>query len=233
MPALEGESKGLSTLGLATDDFNGVTSNWLSNGTVTILLGNGDGTFQPPQSYPVGSTPDLIATADFNGDQFPDLAVACAQDGRLVVLMRNGDGTFAPATRYALGTQLFGVVAVDLDNSTDIVVSDLVGALVTLLDNGDGTFRPPLSTPLTVGSNAQAVVTGDFNGDGRPDLVTVNGITDTVQVLLGNGDGTFTPPSPSCSAAPPSIPRTSRWATPTSTVGPISGPARRATPLLS
>src|SRR5262249_3989943 len=68
--------------------------------TLSILLGNGDGSFRPPQTFAVGVAPSSIAVADFNGDGIPDLAVANSQSDNVSVLLGNGDGTFAPAQNY-------------------------------------------------------------------------------------------------------------------------------------
>ena len=71
--------------------------------TVSVLLGNGDGTFQPQVTYAVGLGPDAIVAGDFNGDGRTDLAVANGSDGTVSVLLGNGDGTFQPQVTYAVG----------------------------------------------------------------------------------------------------------------------------------
>src|SRR5207245_3543929 len=93
---------------IAVGDFNGdgkldlaVTDN--ANNTVSVLLGNGDGTFQAAQTVPVGTNPALVAVGDFNGDGKPDLAVSNVVSNTVSVLLGNGDGTFLPALNFPVG----------------------------------------------------------------------------------------------------------------------------------
>jgi hypothetical protein len=204
-----------STLGLVTGDFNGdgrldlavVNSGSLPNyaGTVSVLLGNGDGTFQPAVNYAVGTMPSAIVAGDFNGDGHLDLAVDNFDDNTVSVLLGNGDGTFQPAANYTVGQRPWGLVTGDFtgDGHLDLAVADaggydqngnpLPGEVSILLGNGDGTFQP--SQQYAVGILPRAIVAGDFNGDGHLDLAVANlGVfhsASTVSVLLGNGDGTF------------------------------------------
>jgi hypothetical protein len=193
-------------------------------GEVSILLGNGDGTFQPGATYVVGS---LMATAivagDFTGDGHLDLAVAGtdyynftgATPGAVYMLLGNGDGTFRPGATYAVGNNPDAIVAGDFtgDGKLDLAVPDwgiayFVGAVWVLLGNGDGTFQPPVTYAVggtQIGVLPSALVAGDFTGDGRLDLAIVNIGADTVSVLLGNGDGTFVDPS-QLAAAPRATP---------------------------
>jgi hypothetical protein len=181
---------------VAVGDFNGdgkldlaVADN---GGGVSVLLGNGDGTFQPAVSYAAGSIPWSVAVGDFNGDGKLDLAVANAGSDNVSVLLGNGDGTFQPAVNYAAGVSPNSVAVGDFngDGKLDLALADNGGGVSVLLGNGDGTFQPAVS--YAAGTFPYSVAVGDFNGDGKLDLaVADNG--GGVSVLLGNGDGTFQP----------------------------------------
>jgi hypothetical protein len=171
-----------------------------SDNTVSVLLSNGDGTFQPQVTYAVGTYPDAIVAGDFTGDGHLDLAVANYGSNDVSVLLGNGDGTFQPQVTYAAGFGPGPIVAGDFngDGHLDLAVGNLNyyrGSTVSvLLGNGDGTFQPEVT--YAVGTSPNAMVAGDFTGDGHLDLAVVIS-TDTgevpgaVSVLLGNGDGTF------------------------------------------
>jgi len=177
-----------------------------SNGhAIGVLLGNGDGSFQPPVIYASGgSRVTSMTVADVNGDGKPDLLVAeSASDleGAVGVLLGNGDGTFQPASMFPTGT--FGarfLVVADLngDGKPDLTITDNPdtgqepGVVGVLLGNGDGTFRTVV-TYSSGGNDARQVAVEDLNGDGHPDLVVLNYLNSTLGVLLGNGDGTFQP----------------------------------------
>ncbi len=167
---------------------------------VSVLLGNGDGTFQPAVEYAVGQEPDALVAGDFNGDGKLDLAVANWKplgDGNVSVLLGNGDGTFQPAQQYAVGQYPSSIVAGDFngDGRLDLAVANEnpfgIGNVSVLLGNGDGTFQPQVT--YAVESRPIAIVAGDFGGDGRTDLAVANYYSNDVSVLLGNGDGTFQP----------------------------------------
>jgi hypothetical protein len=164
-----------------------------SNQTVSVFLGNGDGTFQPQVRYAVGSFPDGLAVADVNLDGNLDLLVSNYADGTISVLLGNGDGTFHSQAIFpaALGPTGIAVADFNGDGYPDLATASVGNAV--LLGNGDGTFQPPIF-PTTEG--AESVAVGDFNRDGSPDLAlgfgySIGGLAN-VQILLGNGDGTFT-----------------------------------------
>jgi hypothetical protein len=161
---------------------------------VSVLLGNGDGTFQPQQIYPVGYQPFAVAVADLNGDGKPDLVVSNISGGTASILLGNGDGTFGPQKTYTVGDKPTGVVLADLtgDGKLDLITDNLGSDNVSvLLGNGDGTFGSQQT--IAVGSNPVGLSAADVNGDGTLDLVVANYGGDSVSVLLGDGDGTFQP----------------------------------------
>jgi hypothetical protein len=170
--------------------------------SVTIMLGNGHGGFQPPVNYKIGGDPTSITVADFNGDGVPDLAVtygaSTSQTGTVAILLGNGDGTFQPAVNYTVPSHPTSVAAGDFngDGNLDLAVAcEQAFGYAILLGNGDGTFQKAMSYPATI--NPLAVVTADFNGDGKLDLA-MSGLGNlqrgTLAVFLGNGDGTFQTP---------------------------------------
>jgi hypothetical protein len=187
---------------IVAGDFTGdgrtdlATVNYLNylvgNGDVSVLLGNGDGSFQPQVTYAVGSLPTALVAGDVSGDGRTDLAVVNYGSCDVSVLLGNGDGTFHSQVTEAVGSTPELVVAADFngDGRTDLAVANFGSNTVSiLLGNGDGTFQPQVT--YAVGSQPEALVAGDFNGDGRIDLAVANEGSNNVSVLLGNGDGTF------------------------------------------
>ncbi|HYX27587.1 MAG TPA: FG-GAP-like repeat-containing protein, partial [Pyrinomonadaceae bacterium] len=168
---------------------------------IQILLNNGDGTFRTIGSYSFQS-PRVLATADLNGDGKIDLIeVSTIQSGTKIVntvsvLLGKGDGTFQPqidsdASTVEASTGPYSIVVADFDRDgkLDLALSD--ETLKILKGNGDGTFKPP-SVHFRLGNTSTELKPGDFNGDGKIDLVTTGVFgTGALQLLLGNGDGTF------------------------------------------
>jgi len=204
-PASYAVGTGLGPVGsVALGDFNGdgkadlVVTNY-PDSSVSVLLGNGDGTFQSKVDYSAGPQPVSVAVGDFNGDGKVDLVVANGNDGpsNVSVLLGNGDGTFQAAANYSVGSLLYpymspaSVAVGDFngDGKADLATANQFGNVSVLLGNGDGTFETAAHYPA--GAGAVAVAVGDFNGDGKADLVTVNYADNSLSVLLGNGDGTF------------------------------------------
>ncbi len=192
--------------GVAVGDFNGdgisdlAVADWGDlygrSGSVSVLLGTGDGSFQPPRTYATGVTSFTVAVGDFNGDGALDLAVANRDSGNVSVLLGNGDGTFQPARNFAAGDSPVAVAVGDFngDGKLDLVVIDdirNVGTASVLLGNGDGTFQP--ARTFFAGSDPYAVAVGDLTGTGVLDLVVADSYHGGTVVLLGNGDGTFQP----------------------------------------
>jgi FG-GAP-like repeat/FG-GAP repeat len=193
-------------------------------GSVAVLLGNGDGTFQPAVVYPTGGDPGSVVVGDLKGDGKLDVVVAqCAgprsscEPGEVSVLLGNGDGTLQPPVNYSSGADAPGpttLADVNGDGKLDIVVSNTFsppnlhgnGAVGVLLGNGDGTFQT--AVPYDLNGLGGALAVADVNGDGKPDVVVTVEVgsctsSSTLAVLLGNGDGTFQPEVDFCSAGTP------------------------------
>jgi hypothetical protein len=173
-----------------------------------VLLGNGDGTFQPGSTYATGGyLASAISARDVNGDGNPDVVVmsrfGVGGSGPSVVgvLLGNGDGTFQPVWAYDVGAPYYNralaVHDVNLDGNPDLLVSrggedEDPGIVSVLMGNGDGTFQPPDNYD-SGGWGAGAIALGDLNGDQRPDLLVANrrvlyehGYGDGMGVLLNN-----------------------------------------------
>ena len=203
---------------MTTTDLNGdgkpdlITN---GGGEIQVLLGNGDGTFQPPTTYTIpqfgsGQYISSFAVGDFNHDGKPDVAVAVSlpsaqnPSGDVLVFLGNGDGTLQPPTTISLTYPALSLVQVDVngDGNQDLVLLQVdffnngisyvyISAEVSvLIGNGDGAFKAPINT--SVPAEAIELAVGDVNGDGKPDVVTAN--QQSFSILLGNGDGTFQTP---------------------------------------
>ena len=173
-----------------------ITAN-LADGTVSILRGKGDGTFAPISGspYTVGTAPQAIAVADFNSDGLLDIAVANAGSANVTLLLGNTSGTFTQGATLAAGTGPQSIAAADYnhDGIPDLAVANLLSSNITvLLGDGTGHFTLASGSPIATGANPNWVTQADLNGDGYPDLAFVNTSDNTVGVLLGAGDGTFT-----------------------------------------
>ncbi len=161
------------------------------SGSVSVLLGNGHGTFQPQVTYAVGSEPEAIVAGDF-GNGHTDLAVANYGSNDVSVLLGNGHGTFQKQVTYAVGSEPRAIVAGDFTGNghTDLAVANYYDNDVSvLLGNGHGTFFQDPNSPYQVGNGPDAIVAGDFTGDGLTDLAVANRGSNDVSVLLGNGNG--------------------------------------------
>src|SRR5665213_3293405 len=195
--------------GIVTGDFNAdgkldVAVANTGDGTVSVLLGKGDGTFQTPITLTVGNAPVGIAAGDIDGDGNLDLVVANSGDGTVSILRGNGDGTFQTQTTVTVGTSPQNVAIADLnsDNVLDVAVTNGTSNTVSvLLGKGDGTFQP--ATSLSTGSSPFAIAAIDVAGTGKVSLAATNFNDGTVSFFKGNGDGTFQTPTTLTACAQP------------------------------
>jgi hypothetical protein len=190
---------------VAAADFNGdgkkdlaVANNQSAAGTVTVLLGNGSGGFSPAV---VGNGDSLVSVAvgDFNADGHLDIAATNnVTSGAVTVLLGNGNGGFSPApdSPFPAGNGPRSVVVADFngDGKEDLADTNFGSNDVKiLLGDGAGGFSPAPGSPISIGSEPDYLATGDFNGDGKPDLAIPDTGSNDVTILLGNGDGTLSP----------------------------------------
>jgi hypothetical protein len=210
----------LGTTNPATEEFSG--------GALYVLHNMGNGTFAAPVTITGVGSPLHLANGDFAADGGPDLLFTSIDQG-VTVLSPDGKGSFVTAQRSAplLGdpgsttpANFLDMVAVaDLngDGNPDLIIPDLSGYIHTLLGNGDGTFTelavnaPTLQLPPAELSN---MLVADVNGDGHPDLVISNQngyvmpngiVVPDIEVLLGNGDGTFQARKQLTTVNPPAV----------------------------
>jgi hypothetical protein len=207
---------GFAPAAIAAADFNGDGHIDLAvadegNATVSIFLGNGDGTFKPRVDYATGNSPVWVSAADFNGDAVLDLAVANKTDNTVSILFGNGttttstssgtttvgNGTFGTQTAYPAGGGPTSIAVADfnLDGMPDLAVTDSTDNAVSVLLNlglnniGNGTFAAKLE--LSAGAGPVSIVTADFNADSRPDVAAANNGSNTASVILDSS--TFSP----------------------------------------
>ncbi len=194
---------GFTPVSVALGDLDGdgdldlVVANKLSAPpNVSVLLGNGNGTFAAQTTFATGFTPVFVALGDLDGDGDLDLAVAnsAAAPPNVSVLLGNGNGTFAAQTTFATGDDPVFVALGDLDGDgdLDLVVTNKLSAppnVSVLLGNGNGTFAA--QTTFATGDDPVFVVIGDLDGDGDLDIAVANEADDTISILLNT-----TPPPP-------------------------------------
>ena len=184
---------------LAAGDFNGdgkpdlavsIDDGSFGSGAMTVLLGNGNGSFGAATKFRVGLYASSIVVGDFNRDSKQDLAVGNA--GGVAVLLGNGSGGFGAATNFATGGNPYSVAIGDFngDGKPDVAAVHFTpNHIAVLLGNGSGGFGA--ATNFTAGDKPYSIVAGDFNNDGKQDLAVANFGSHNISVLLGNGVGGF------------------------------------------
>ena len=188
-----------------------VTANNLG-GNISFFKGNGNGTFNGPTQFTVGTTPFFIGSADLNNDGWLDVFTANSGNSTFSVLLNNQIGGFASATNFATASQPYAIATGDFNNDSklDIAVANYgSNSLSIRLGNGLGGFggSVSVSTSFFGASNPSSIISNDFDRDGNADLAVTMFTGNRVLIFLGNGSGVFatSPTSYSVGARPISV----------------------------
>jgi hypothetical protein len=191
---------GIQPVDVAVADFNRdgapdlVAANFGASGndTVSVLLGNGDGTFRPEVRYPVGNGPQAVVAADIGGDGIPDILTVDVFTQTLSILSGRGDGTFSSGGSLITGSGPSDLAVGDLlgDGVVDFISANAGADDVSVFFRASG---PAVRRRFPVGDAPQSVAVGDFDRNGLLDIVTVNSGTGDASVLLADGSGGFRP----------------------------------------
>ena len=196
---------GLSPVFVNMADFNGDHKGDLfvanSNNTVSVLTGNGDGTFQTPVNIPVSGSPLPLATGMLTSSGHLDIVAGTSgSPGDVSIILGNGNGTFQAANNIPALANNQAIAIADFNNDGNNDIITVSGSATptnnaeVILGNGAGgelQTATPFSLPF---GNVAAVGVGDFNGDGNQDIAVVNEVNNSVSILFGNGNGAFQAP---------------------------------------
>jgi len=178
------------------DSFTDLITTNISSNTLSILLGNGDGTFKEQVQLNVCKEPRALAMNDFNHDDHADVVIACSGGDEIALLLGRGTGKFEEGPHYPVHRTPVALATEDLngDEHPDLVVALRNDKVKVFLGTGTGEFRH--GAQYEYGDTPTSVALSDLNGDGKLDLVVTNGgpMSSAVSIWLGNGDGTFRDP---------------------------------------
>ena len=193
---------GKNPTSVTTADFNQdgltdlITTN-ISSNSLSVLFGNGDGTFKESAQIDISKDPRALTLDDFNKDGLLDIAVACSGSDQVAVLYGSPQGHFRIGPRYAVHRTPVSIASGDVngDGTIDLAVALRNDKIVLLLGDGDGTFRE--GARYEYGDTPTSLAMRDLNGDGKQDLVVTNGgpMSSAVSIWLGKGDGAFLTPT--------------------------------------
>lgn len=186
---------------ITTGDFNHdsftdlITTN-ISSNTLSVLLGNGDGSFHDQTQIKVCQEPRALVMADFNHDANPDVVLACSGGDEIAFLMGRENGKFEEGPHYPVHRTPVALATDDLngDRHPDIVVALRNDKLQVFLGTGTSEFAH--GAQYQYGDTPTSVALSDLNGDGKSDMLVTNGgpMSNAVTIWQGNGDGTFKDP---------------------------------------
>lgn len=186
---------------VTTADFNRdqitdlITTN-ISSNSISLLFGNGDGTFKDQVHVKVCQEPRSLALNDFNHDDQLDVALACSGGDQISILFGRGNGKFDEGPQYPVHRSPVSISSQDIngDGHPDLAVALRNDKVKIFLGSAGGDFRPGVQ--YEYGDTPTSVALKDLNQDDKPDLVVTNGgpMLSAVSVWIGNGDGTFRDP---------------------------------------
>ncbi len=179
------------------DGFTDLVTSNISANSLSVLLGNGDGSFQAPVSVRVCKEPRNLAIFDFNHDTHDDLAIACSGSNQVAIFVGQGDGTFSKLAQYLVNRTPVSIANGDFNNDqqVDLAVALRNDKLQLFFGQGTGKFR--VGPLYEYGDTPTSVAAADLNRDGFMDLAVTNGgpMSSAVSIWLGQGDGTFLLPT--------------------------------------
>ncbi|MGH7255013.1 MAG: FG-GAP repeat domain-containing protein [Nitrospirales bacterium] len=192
---------GRNPTSVTTADFNHdgltdlITTN-IGNNSLSILFGNGDGSFERHVQLQTGKQPRALGTNDFNGDGWLDVAVACSGGDEISIFFGRDDGKFLLVHRYPVHRTPVSITAGDFngDQRADLAVALRNDKVKILLGDGTGAFRPGVE--YQYGDTPTTIASADLSSDGVLDLAVSNGgpMSSAVSIWIGKGDGTFHDP---------------------------------------
>jgi hypothetical protein len=164
------------------DDLLDLAALCFDDGSVSLLIGNGDGSFGDASRFVVGASL-AMDISDFNSDGNLDLVVSGLFEETTTLLLGSGDGSFESRT-IEVGIPQVRVLAGDFsgDGKPDLIFTTRENTMIVMTGEGDGSFTKTTTTDIGL---SPIMETGDFNGDGSLDLVFSGGGVNIVTVLLG------------------------------------------------
>ena len=178
------------------DSFTDLITTNISSNSLSILLGNGDGTFKDQVQLHVCQEPRSLVLGEFNEDGHVDVALACSGGDEIAILLGHGDGKFEEGPHYPVHRTPIGLATDDVngDHHADLAVALRNDKVKVFLGKGTGEFRHGVQ--YEHGDTPTSVALSDLDRDGKPDLVVTNGgpMSNAVSIWVGNGDGSFRDP---------------------------------------